>query len=169
MKSVSPSRWHSIFRPHVERLEDRLQPSGLQTGAAGVALTPLAQVGAVSYQTEPHTNEAHARGAIDYGTFVTGTTGTATGRAVAVDASDNQYVTGGIDDGTGQASYVKKYLADGTPDPHVPAVTLRVVLNGVTYNTEGHGIAVDPTTGNIELVGTASDPGGGNQAAFFAQ
>jgi hypothetical protein len=136
---------------------------------AGFALAPLAQVGAVSHSAESHLGKDHPPGAIDYGTFVTGTTGAATGRGIAVDASDNQFVTGGIDDGTAQYAYVKKYLADGTPDPTFPFVTLLVTIDGVPYATEGHGIAVDPTTGNIELVGTATDPASGNQAAFFAQ
>jgi hypothetical protein len=136
---------------------------------ADFAPTPLAHAGAMSHQAEPHREGAGLVGSIDYGTYVTGTTGAATGRGVAVDAADNQFVTGLYDNGTTKSSYVKKYRADGTPDPVYPAPTLQVLLGGVTYDTEGHGIAVEPTTGNVDLVGAAFDPRTGNHAAFFAQ
>jgi hypothetical protein len=86
-----------------------------------------------------------------------------------VDGSDNQFVTGGINDGMTESAYIKKYLPSGTLDPAFPAVTLQVFINGIGYATEGHGIAVDPVTGTVDIVGTAMDPATGNRTAFLAQ
>jgi hypothetical protein len=169
MQSVSKPGRNSSCRPRLEWLEERLQPSGLPYAAAAFSPTPLVQVGAVSRQAEPHADGVPPPGVIDYGTFVTGTTGAATGRGVAVDAADDRFVTGGLDDGTARSAYVRKYLPDGTPDPAFPFVTLRVTIDGVAYDTEGRGIAVDPTTGDVDVVGAAADPATGNQAAFFAR
>jgi hypothetical protein len=169
MKSLSQSCWRSSFRPQLESLEKRLQPSGLQVGAASFAPALLSQVGAISHQTYLRTDHVHPLVTVDYGTFVTGTTGAASGRGIAVDRSGNQFVTGGLNDGTIKSAYVKKYLPDGTPDSAFPFTTLEVTIDGVAYSTEGHGIAVDPVTGDIDLVGAAVDPASGNQAAFLAQ
>jgi hypothetical protein len=170
MRPVWQSRRSSFFRPQLEWLEGRVQPSGLRPSgllhaAADFSPAPLAHVGVTGRAAQP---QAAAPGAIDYATYVTGTAGTATGRGVAVDASDNQFVTGLLDDGTTRSAFVRKYLPDGTPDPAF-FVGLRVSFNGAFYDTEGHGVAVDPTTGNVDLVGTAVDPATGNNIAFFAQ
>jgi sugar lactone lactonase YvrE len=129
----------------------------------------VADVGAISHQTDVPTDQIHPLVTVDYGAFVTGTTGAASGRGIAVDGSGNQFVTGGLDDGMAKSAYVKKYLPDGTPDSTFPLTTLEVTIDGVAYCTEGHGTAVDPVTGDIDVVGTALDPASGNQAAFLAQ
>jgi hypothetical protein len=59
MKSVSRSRKQSSFRPELECLEDRLQPSGPQTAAADFAPVPLAQVSALSHHA--HESNQHCR------------------------------------------------------------------------------------------------------------
>jgi hypothetical protein len=174
MKSASKSRWHSSCRLRLEYLEDRLQPSGLQPGvlqhaAAAFPLTPRAEVGAVSRPVGQDTGGVRPPAAIDYATYVTGTRGTATGRGVAVDAFDSQYVTGFLDDGMTRSAYLRKYLANGAPDAAFPFVAFRVTVNGNFLDTQGHGIAVDPATGNVEVVGAAVDPANGNQVAFLAQ
>jgi hypothetical protein len=146
-----------------------LQPGVLGQAAAAFPLTPRAEVGAVSRPVGQDTGGVRPPAAIDYATYVTGTRGTATGRGVAVDAADNQYVTGLLDDGMTRSAYLRKYLANGAPDPAFPFVAFRVTVNGNFLDTQGHGIAVDPATGNVEVVGAAVDPANGNQVAFLAQ
>jgi sugar lactone lactonase YvrE len=166
MKSAPKSRRNSPARLQLEQLEARLQPSGLQHVSAGLPQAPVGQTGVVSPVAGP---QAAAPPAVEYGTYVTGTPVTATGRGVAVDASDNQFVTGQLDNGMTRSAYLRKYLPNGTPDPTFTFVALRVSVGGVLYDTDAHGVAVDPTTGNVEQVGTAVDPATGNHVGFFAQ
>jgi hypothetical protein len=198
------SRWQSSFRPHLECLEDRLQPSGLQHPVPDLTPPPLAPSSAVSpierdaIQNHPLATIAAPVSAplapispvgpqeylsvkvrsgdsrdnppvgIHSATYVTGAPGASTAHAVAVDAADNEYVTGMYDDGMSTSAYVNKYLPDGTPDPNFTPVRLQFGLGGGVANTQGLGIAVDGA-GNIDMVGNGVDPTTGNQAAFFVQ
>jgi hypothetical protein len=165
-------------RPRLETLEDRLTPSGWQ----GIDLSgdpiafvpqPVSQENLISVVNPLATPIS--------GTYVTGTTLSATAEGVAVGADGSVYVTGLVNDPAAspdQLGYVKKY------DPTGAAVytTEFAAFAGPGSSAEGNGIAVDGS-GNAYVSGKAHnvadgsdngiylklDPTGGTAVYFFVQ
>jgi hypothetical protein len=175
MKSFSKSR-NSFFRPRLEWLEGRVQPSNLLSNASpphlappAVRAVPLEESRPLAFMLErlpvavpPGGGAVHVPGpAVNQATYVTGTTGTASATGVAVDANGEQYVVGTLDDGT-KSGYVAEYHVDPgtgmlTQDTFVRFQARGVRFDGTTVSTtdtEGHAIAVD-SAGNLYVAGTA--------------
>jgi hypothetical protein len=126
-------------------------------------LTPAA-THAVPQQIHPDSSQ-------NWATYITGTNYTATGQAVTVDVNGNAYVTGAVNEGTGKQAFVAVYDSNGDTPPIFFATfqAVDVGLNGdpVVHfnNSEGTGIALDGS-GNIYIVGTATNPQTRGQEAF---
>ena len=126
-------------------------------------LSPVA-THAVPQQIHPDSSQ-------NWVTYITGTNYVATGQAVTVDINGNAYVTGAVNEGTGKQAFVAVYDSNGDTPP-IFFTTFQAVdvgLNGdsvVHYNnSEGTGIALDGS-GNIYVVGTATNPQTRGQEAF---
>jgi hypothetical protein len=189
------SRLMSSFRPRLQLLEDRVQPSVVSHPLADVAqatplpatvtaspIHPLLVASAGQVQLDHHGDGSQAP-AVDYGTYTTGTTHDATATAVTVDSSNNQYVVGKVvvdlmSGGTGVAGYVIKYLPNSTTiDPTFnmgQPVMYRptFMIGGVPtpYDFDAHAVAVhkDPSFPYIEVAGDAVNPVNGNHLALIA-
>jgi hypothetical protein len=185
----SKSRSQSFRRPRLELLEDRVQPSVLLQQPSGIvssaplqaaafsALTPI-QAGGVDLQLDHQTGGAQAP-AINVATYVTGTSNSASGGGVAVDANDNQYVAGSVvvNATTGAtAGFIAKYLPHSVtldttfnPTGDTPGVVMyQPTFSMVQYNLAFRGVAVD-SRGNVDAVGVATNPNNGVRLALFGQ
>jgi hypothetical protein len=111
---------------------------------------------------------------LGYETYVTGGSGAAQGRAVALDADRDQFVAGLLTTPAGATlGFVAKYLPSGVLDARygtggVSAFALTDTFSGATDLTEFHGVAV-LQGGSADVVGTMTDPTSGNHTAFFGQ
>jgi hypothetical protein len=155
------------FRPRLEWLEGRLQPapvSGLSSRAAalpvGGALRPAQSVPLTFALDRAADAPGVAPPDVSYATYVTGTWGTATGRGVAVDSGGNEYVTGVLDEtaiGRVKSGFVAMY--SGGSRRYLVPFQARNTDGTLSFDTEGHGIAVDPA-GCLYVVGTAASTSG---------
>lgn len=127
-----------------------------------VALLPL-QFATISHSAQNPSSHAGGHASLNWSTFVTETSTTATGRAVAVDALGNSYVTGSTDEGTNESAFIAKYDSNGN---QLYFTKFQAVdPDGFTFmNSEGHGIAVDQGT-NAYVVGKALNVETGNTYA----
>jgi hypothetical protein len=105
----------------------------------------------------------------NWATYVTGTATIATGRAVALDAHGNIYVTGATDEGTTKQAFVAAYDSNGNQLFLTAFQALDAGANGtpvVHYtHSQGQGIALDGN-GNIYVTGQATNPSTRLQDAF---
>jgi hypothetical protein len=149
-------------------LEDRLTPSSLQS------IDLVAQPVAVAPQVASDatlTNFASAQATQAAGTFVTGTTGSATAEGVAVQTSGTDagsvYVTGLVNDPTAtnldQLAYVVKYGPTGSV---VYFAEFSAFAANTGSATEGTGIAVDGS-GNVYISGKAHDGTAGTDNGIY--
>jgi len=172
----------SFFRPHVESLEDRLQPTAVvPLTQAPLPLDPPAAQAVPDSSFHPLgvVLNNHVEGAGGIGiqailnstTYVTGAPAAATGRGVALDADGNSYVVGSFDDGgpNGSQAFLAVYDTNGT----------QILFNTFqafdsqnstyqTLNTEAHGVAVDQV-GNIYVVGQTTDGNTGDNDQFLVK
>lgn len=146
------------FRPQVEMLENRLQPSLTGMALDGIEAHPIAE-------SEPVSAVAHTITAdgikdmlsVSTATYITGTTGSATARGVALGQDGSTYQAGTITVNGSEVAYAAKYDPNGTQIFLAPIQL--VDSNNNNLNTEGDGVAVDGL-GNIYLGGTFIDAAG---------
>jgi hypothetical protein len=158
-----PQRRPGTFRPRLEGLEDRLTPStlvGLETSVQPIAVAPqpVGQENLIAVVPPPATQAS--------GTYVTGTTGSATAEGVAVGADGSVYVTGTVTDPTASDTdplgYVKKYGPTGS----VVYLTEFAVFAGPGSSAEGTGIAVDGA-GDAYVSGKAHNVADGSDNGLY--
>jgi hypothetical protein len=150
------------FRPWLEQLEDRMTPSGpqgLDVGAwpIGVVPQPVSPDHLIRLASPLATQVS--------GTYVTGTTDSATAEGVAVGADGSTYVTGLVNDpalSTDQLAYVAKYDPTGA----VVYYTTFFAFDGPGSSTEGTGIAVDDA-GNAYVSGKAHNVADGTDDGVY--
>ena len=143
------------FRPHIEALEDRFQPS--------LTPLPLDLMEAHSITGFQHMNgvvhTTMANGVqpmitLATATYITGTTGSATGRGIALGQDGSTYETGTIILGGSNEAYVAKYDPNGKQVYFVP---FQLMDNANTpVSTEANALAVD-SAGNTYIAGTVLD------------
>jgi hypothetical protein len=143
------------FRPHLEALEHRVQPSLTPLPLDGIeahAITGFQHMNGVS--RIGLVSSVHRMIILDTATYITGTMGSATARGIALGQDGNTYETGTITLGGSEEAYVAKYDPSGKQFYLAP---VQLVDNTNTpLNTEGQAIAVDGA-GNVYLTGTVID------------
>ena len=150
------------FRPQIELLEDRLQPSLVAVPLSDVQahrITGFELLPAIAFSTVGH--EIHALLRLNTATYITGTTGSATARGIALGQDGSNYETGTITLAGREEAYVAKYNSSGKQvyfDPFQLKDTNNAVLN-----TAAEAIAVD-AVGNTYITGTVINTSSVNQA-----
>jgi hypothetical protein len=153
-------RPRSSFRPRLESLEDRVQPSSVPVGAMmpallGPAMTPSA------VDITSGTSGINPSLTVTADTYVTQSANAVQGLAVTLDAAGDQFVGGVVTNGSGAAvlGFVAKYLPGGTT-LDASFGTAGIVAwnyNSGTDPSDVRGIAV-LSNGTIDVVGALVDP-----------
>lgn len=120
----------------------------------------------VAHDSATGQGRIHPNAGINWTTYVSGTTGSGTGKGVAVDSSGNVYTTGYTVMGTTTTAFVAEYSSSGS---RLAITAFQIQDPAANYTqSEGHGIAVDDA-GDVYVVGKATDatPGGVGADAFI--
>jgi hypothetical protein len=185
------SRPRSFFRPSLEGLEDRVQPSVsvlqqpltlVPNQAAVQAPIAVAPIPVVSPEIDllPGSQGGGINTQdVNYATYVTGTTNSASSEGVFVDSAGNQWVVGNVvvthaDGTTSTDGFIAKYLPNSTMyDPSFNAgapLVFRLNFGSLgIYDFDIHGIAIDtdPSHGFLDVVGSALNTTTHNQLAVI--
>jgi hypothetical protein len=133
------------------------------------ALADAVSVFPMNFATVQHWNAGQGginpQTSLEWSTYVTGAADSATGAAVAVDLSNNVYVTGSAHQGGGMTAFVAEYTSDGTPVYYTEFQAQDPDPNFTYGTTVGQGIAVDHN-GNAYVVGYAVRQETGNTQGF---
>jgi hypothetical protein len=173
MKQSAP-RSRPSFRPRLQLLEDRVQPSVVPLSQLGLVAsgplhaTPVAitsiPASFAPVQLDGHQADGPQAPVINYGGYLTGVSTSATATGTFVDAANNQYAVGTLINSTGNtAGYIVKLMPDSTAvDPTfnggMPfAFRLNFGSLGV-YDLFPTGVTVDTTSRHlIEMTGRATN------------
>ncbi|HLJ94430.1 MAG TPA: hypothetical protein VKU02_14685 [Gemmataceae bacterium] len=150
------------YRPCLEMLEVRLQPSNSGFAVDGITAHPLP----VSSSLGLSAHSIFADGvepmlSLSTATYITGTMGTATARGTALGGDGSTFQAGTVTQNGSQEAYVAKYTPNGT---QVYLTTIQLLdSNSNPLNTLGTGVAVDGL-GDAYLGGTVIDGAGANHS-----
>ncbi len=151
-----------MYRPCLEMLEARLQPS--QSGFAVDGIAAHSFPVAPSMGLSAHSilaDGVEPMLSLSTATYITGTMGTATARGTALGGDGSTYQAGTETLNGSQEAYVAKYTPNGT-QVYLTAIQL-LDANSNPLNTLGNGVAIDGL-GNAYLGGTVIDGAGANHS-----
>jgi hypothetical protein len=163
----SARKYRRNFRPDVEALEDRFQPSLTGLPLDGMEVHPITGFHHQDFVAQSTVADVFTpKLALNTATYATGTTGSAMARGTALGQDGSTYVTGTITLNGGEQGYVAKYAPNGTRDYLMTFQAVDNTAIDITFkDTEGHALAVDGL-GNAYVAGTAIDASSGDHNAY---
>jgi hypothetical protein len=155
------------FRPQVEALENRLQPSLMGVSLDAIEAHPITGFHHIEFALQSTAaNGVSDMLALNTATYLTGTTGAGTARGIALGQDGTTYETGTITVNGSAKGYVAKYSSSGTQVYFTTFQAMDFTAPDFTFtNTEGHAIAVD-SIGQAYVTGTAIDASSGDHNAY---